>query len=262
MKHVIVFSLLFLICSGLSIAQDYIVGEGDVLQISVYDNPDLNITARVEGDGTIIFPLVGVVGVEGLTVTQISNKLGNLLADGYIIDPQVSVFIREFKSRKVIIMGQVNSPGLYELRGTKTLLEILSSAGGLTQNAGDKAIIKRKGNSPRNGEEVIAVDLKKLMESGDTSQYTIIMDGDSIYITKAGVFYVTGEVRKPSAYRYEDGTTIIKAITMAGGFTDKASTSRIKIIRKINGEEKVMENVESDESVLPEDVIVVPESFF
>jgi polysaccharide export outer membrane protein len=88
------------------------------------------------------------------------------------------------------------------------------------------------------------------------------MDGDTVYITKAGVFYVTGEVKKPDAYKYEEGTTAIKAITMAGGFTDKASKGRIKIIRKVDGKEDVIEKVKMDEPVLPDDVIIVPESFF
>jgi polysaccharide export outer membrane protein len=88
------------------------------------------------------------------------------------------------------------------------------------------------------------------------------MDNDNVYIAKAGVFYITGEVKKPDAYKYEDSTTVIKAVTMAGGFTDKASTGKVKIIRKVQGKEKVMENAEMDQAVQPDDIVVVPESFF
>jgi polysaccharide biosynthesis/export protein len=243
-------------------AQDYTVGEGDVLQITVYDHPDLTTTVRVSGDGTIIFPLIGHVKISGLTVSQVSRKIGDLLSNGYIVYPQVTVFIQEFRSQKVTIMGQVNKPGLYELKGYTTFLEVLSKAGDLTKDAGDKAIVKRKPVAHGRKEQVITIDLKRLIEMGDTSQDIPIVDGDSIYIPKAGVFYVTGEVKKPDAYKFEEGTTVLKAVTMAGGFTDKASTGRVKIIRREHGKDEVMEKVKMDQSVLPDDVIVVPESFF
>jgi polysaccharide export outer membrane protein len=243
-------------------AQDYIVGEGDVLQISVYEHPDLATTARIGGDGAINIPLIGQVDVKGLTLPQISQKIADLLSDGYIVDPQVNVFIQEFRSKKAFIMGEVNQPGLHVLHGTTTFLELLSVAGGLTKDAGDRAILKRKTTSSDEHEKIIAIDLKRLIEKGDTSMDIAIMDGDSVYIKKAGVFYVTGEVKKPDSYKYEDGTTVIKAITIAGGFSDKASKGRVKIIRKVSGEEKIIGSVDMDEPVLPDDVIVVPESFF
>ena len=257
-RYFLVFFCFFLVLEGLSLSQDYLIGEGDVLAISVYDHPDLETTSRVSGNGTISFPLIGQVNVKGLTVRGVAEKISSLLRDGYIVDPQVTVFIKEFKSKKATIMGQVDHPGLYELRGTTTFLELLSKAGGLKDDAGDKAIIKRKGA----GESVLTINLKRLIREGDMTQNVAIRDGDNIYITKAGVFYVTGEVKKPDAYRYEEGTTVLKAITMAGGLTDKASTSKIRIIRKANGKEKVIERVSMDEPVLPDDIIVVPESFF
>ncbi|MEJ2697010.1 MAG: SLBB domain-containing protein [Candidatus Sulfobium sp.] len=243
-------------------AQDYIVGEGDVLQITVYDHPDLTTTVRVSGEGTVIFPLIGHVKISGLTVSEVSRKIAGLLSDGYIVLPQVTVFIKEFRSQKATIMGQVKNPGLYELKGYTTFLEVLSKAGDLTKDAGDKAIVKRKPGSAGKKEKIITIDLKRLIEMGDTSQDIPIVDGDSIYIPKAGVFYVTGEVRKPDAYKFEEGTTVLKAITMAGGFTDKASTGRVKVIRNENGKDDVIEDVKMDQTVLPDDVIVVPESFF
>ena len=243
-------------------AQDYIVGEGDVLRITVYEHPDLTTTERVSADGTILFPLIGQMNVQGLTLSQISEKVAEMLSDGYIIDPQVNIFIQEFRSKKAFIMGEVNKPGLHVLHGTTTFLELLSEAGGLTKEAGDRAILKRKSGSSEEHETIIAIDLKRLIQKGDTSIDISIMDGDSVYIRKAGVFYVTGEVKKPDSYKYEEGTTIIKAVTIAGGFTDKASKGRVKIIRKVNGEEKIMSSVDMDEPILPDDVIVVPESFF
>jgi polysaccharide biosynthesis/export protein len=253
--------LILAICRPVA-AQDYVVGEGDVLQVTVYDHPDLTTTVRVSGDGSIIFPLIGHVKISGLTISDVSHKIAEMLSQGYIVYPQVTVFVQEFRSQKVTIMGQVKNPGLYELKGYTTFLEVLSKAGDLTKDAADKAIVKRKPGPSGKKEKIITIDLKRLIELGDTSQDVPIVDGDSIYIPKAGVFYVTGEVRKPDAYKFEEGTTVLKAITMAGGFTDKASTGRVKIIRKEKGKDDVMEKVKMDESVMPDDVIVVPESFF
>lgn len=239
--------------------QDYIVGERDVVRITVYDNPDLTTVARVSGEGTILFPLIGEVKVSGLTIPQIAKKIADLLSDGYIVNPQVIVFIEEFRSKKVTIIGEVSKPGLYELPGQTTLLELLSKAGGLTKDSGDKAIVKRKSIQ---GEQTLSVNLRQLIERGDTSIDVTLQDGDSIYIPKAGFFYVTGEVKKPDAYKFEEGTTVIKAVTMAGGFTDKAATKRIRIKRKEDGKEVLLERVGFDDLIKPDDVIIVPESFF
>jgi polysaccharide export outer membrane protein len=241
---------------------EYVLGEGDVLRVTVYDHPDLTTIARVSADGTVRFPLIGQVDVGELTVEQISNRISNLLADGYIINPQVSVFVEEFRSQKATIMGEVAKPGLYELRGHTTFLELLSKAGGLTKETGDKAIVKRKAEGAAVEEQIITVDLKRLMEGGDTSLDAAILDGDSVYVGKAGVFYVTGEVKKADAYKYEEGTTLIMAVTMAGGFTDKAAKGRVRIIRRVGDAEIVFEKVEMHELIRPDDVIVVPESFF
>jgi polysaccharide export outer membrane protein len=261
-KYLFVLLAVTFICKAdMLFAQDYLVGEEDVLRVTVYDHADLTTVARVSGEGVIRLPLIGDVKVTGLSVAQISEKVSALLADGYIVNPHVSVFVEEFRSKKTIIMGQVNKPGIYALSGSTTFLELLSKAGGLTKDAGDRAIIKRK-TSPGTSEKVITIDLRRLLEEGDTRSDIPLMDNDNVYIAKAGVFYVTGEVKKPDAYKYEEGTTVIKAVTMAGGFTDKASTGRVKIIRKVQGKEKIIEKAEMDEPVQADDIIVVPESFF
>lgn len=240
--------------------QDYKVGEGDVLKISVYGHDDLSTTERVSGEGMIRFPLLGLVSVKGLSISEVSELIAKGLSEGYIINPQVRIFVEEFRSQKAIIMGEIAKPGLYELKGHTTFLELVSLAGGLAGDAGETATIKRK--SARGNEQIISLDLKKLIEEGNTSLDVEIADGDSIYIAKSGMIYVTGEVNKPDAYKYSVGTTVLKAITMAGGFTDKASDGRVKIIRRQNGAEKVISRVPMDELVMPEDVIVVPESLF
>ena len=120
-----------------SYAEDYLVGSGDVLKIDVYDNPDLKTTVRVTTNGTIVMPLLGQVTVSGLKVSDLTKKLTRLLADGYLVNPQVNIFIEDFRSKKAVILGQIYRPGIVELRGTTTSLEAISSAGGLKEAAGD-----------------------------------------------------------------------------------------------------------------------------
>ncbi|WP_249620988.1 SLBB domain-containing protein [Desulfuromonas sp. CSMB_57] len=241
---------------------DYRIGEGDVLRVLVYDNPDLNTNARVSGQGTIIFPLVGEVAIGGLTVSQAAQKIGRELANGYIRDPQVTVFVEEFRSQRVTIMGEVRTPGLHELSGSTSLMELISKAGGLTPDADFQATINRKRSSPQEAEQQINVNLRDLLDRREGTADVALQDGDSVFIPRAGVYYVTGQVRRPGSFRLEPGTSVIKAITMAGGFTELAAQKRVRIIRKVDGVENVMQRVPLHMPVIHEDVIVVPESFF
>lgn len=246
-------------------SENYIVGPGDTLGINVYEHPDLTTTVQVDGGGAIRFPLIGEFKVTGMDVSELSQAIEKKLADGYIVNPQVAIVVKEYRSRKATILGQVNAPALYELRGRTTLLELISTAGGLTADAGKYAYLTRtlSENGGANAQkEVIKIDLKKLVEEGDTTQNILISNGDSVFISRMEKIYVTGEVKYAGAYPYEEGLTVIKAITNARGFTDKASATHIQIIRKENGIERVLSKVKMDERVMPEDVIVVPESFF
>jgi polysaccharide export outer membrane protein len=253
--------VLFLFFSFAAHAQEYVVGEGDVLDINVYENEDLSTTVRVSSDSTIRVPLLGEISVRDLTVSQVSAKIEGLFADGYLVNPQVDVFISEHRSKKAIILGQIKNPGQYELRGRITFLEFISKAGGLTPDAGNTAIIKRSNDSQSNTDQIV-IDLERLIKKGDTSLNIPVLDNDSIYISKAKTYYVSGEVNKPDSYKFESDLTVIKAITMAGGFSKIAAKNKVQIIRISNGQKRVFENVNMDEPVLPDDVIVVPESFF
>jgi polysaccharide export outer membrane protein len=240
-------------------AADYLLGHGDVIKITVYDNDDLLTVARVSDDGYILMPLLGQVKVEGQSVNQAASHIGALLADGYLVNPQVNIFVQEFRSKKAIVLGLVNKPGLIEMSGPVTLLELISQAGGLAEDYGETATVKRQGSIPN---EVILVDLRKLVEGGDLSQNIAIQDGDTVYVGKAGMCYITGEVKTPNAYKCSDNITVLKMITLAGGFTGKAAKSSVKVVRKVNGEETLFEKVEMDMQLQPDDVIIVPESFF
>ena len=256
------FVLLVFTGTRFAAAQDYIIGEGDVLKITVYDHDDLTQRVRVNSDGTIMLAMLGLVEVGDLSVSEAAHKVAKLYGDGYLVEPQVNVFVEEFRSGKATILGQIAKPGLYELSNQITLLELISTAGGLTEDAGNTATIKRKTIASGHQENIITVDLRQLIEKGDTRLNLLIEPGDSIYIQKAKLVYMSGEIRRPGAYKCDNATSVIQVITLAGGFTDKAAPTKIKLIRKTNGHEEIFEKVNMDFLVAPDDIIVVPESFF
>ncbi len=263
MKHSLKYFilLLWLFLPIVCLALDYTVGEGDVLNINVYENEDLTTTVRVSSESTIRVPLIGEISVKDMTVSQVSGKIEKLLADGYLVSPQVDVFIKEHRSKQAIILGQIRSPGQYELRGEITFLEFISKAGGLTPDAGSRATIKRINGSDK-ARESITIDLERLIKKGDTSLNIPIQDEDTVYISKAKTYYVSGEVKKPDSSKYESDVTVIMAITKAGGFSKIASKQKVRIIRVVKGQKRIFEKVNMDTPVLPDDVIIVPESLW
>jgi polysaccharide export outer membrane protein len=257
-------TVLLLFSSPALLAQEYELGEGDLLKITVYDNPDLTNEVRVSGEGKITVPLIGEVQVKSLTATEIGRKLAALFADGYIRNPQVSVFILEYKSKKVTVLGEFTKPGLIEMRGNSTLMEVISSAGGITVNAGETLYIQRniiKGGTDRKDDITMPVDLVKLLEGGDIKLNVPVLDGDSIYVPRAAFVYVNGEVKNPGAFKITKGLTVLRSITLAGGFTQKANKNRTEIVRK-NGQSEKTIKARMDDLVQADDIIVVPESFF
>ena len=244
-------------------AEEYIIGEGDLIKITVYDNPDLTTDSRVSGDGKVTLPLIGEVLVSGSTAAEAQKSIATHLSNGFIKKPQVTVFISEYKSKKVTTLGEFTKPGLVELRGNATLMEVISNAGGITPNAADILFIQRKVLRPegRSEDVTITVDLNKLLERGDISTNINVKDGDSIYVPRAAFVYVSGEVKSPGAYKITKGLTVLRSITIAGGFTQKAAKNDTAIVRKsATGESSIPAKME--DLVLPDDIIVVPESFF
>jgi len=263
-KQFIFILAFFLLTTALTLAQGYKVAEGDVIRIEVYDNADLNTIVRVSEKGTIVIPLLGKVNIKNHSTNQISEKISRLLADGYLVNPQVNVFINDYRGQQVQILGQVRNPGTFELQGSTTFLELISKAGGLTENASDQAIIKRtNGQHNKKQPTIITIDLKTLMEKGETAQNINIIDGDNISIGKVGQYYVTGEVRNPSSFRYDKGDfpNVIKAITLAKGFTENANQDGIIIYRKDKDKKITLKTVKFDTNIQANDVILVPGIF-
>jgi polysaccharide biosynthesis/export protein len=218
-------------------SQDYRVGAGDVLKITVYGHEDLVRTSVVAADGRMPFPLIGDVAAGGLTPTELETRLRDLLGKDYLVDPQVTVAVQEYRSQRVFVLGEAERPGTYYLTGRSKLLDVLSQAGGPGKLAGRQAVVVRapKSEGPLTpgaaGSTTIRVSLRKLLD-GDSSENIPLENGDTVYIPKQTSFFVMGEVKKPGAFVLEKETSALEAITIAGGFSERAASSIAKVLRK------------------------------
>lgn len=251
--------------------EDYRVGPEDEISITVWNHPDLSMKVRISLEGKISFPMLGEVSVLDMTASQIERKLRELLADGYLVDPQVTVQVTEFKSKRFFVIGEVNNPGTYPLTRRMTVIEALALAGGLKAEADPEIMIvrpKKRGNNPQSAvlpyeadpSELIRVKIREALE-GKISENIEIMVGDTIFVPKVRVFYVTGEVKNPGQFTYRKDMTVLNAISAAGGFTEKAARKKIKIVREMDGR-KIEIPARLDDLIQPNDTIVVPESFW
>jgi polysaccharide export outer membrane protein len=249
---------------------NYLVGPQDVLAITLYDQQDLSGKYTVEADGTFTFPLIGRVKAGGLSLRDVEQALRKALADGFFKNPQVSVAVEQYRSQRVFVVGEVRTPGPYPLVGDMTLIEALARAGSTTEHAAGEALIVRSSDaSPTSGPllpvqeggaEVIRIDIKAL-QSGRLSSNARLRDGDTIFVPRAELVYVFGQVNRPGSYTLQRGTTVLQALSLAGGVTDRGTTGRIRIARVVDGK-KTEVRVKVEDPVLPGDTIIVPERFF
>jgi len=249
-------------------SQDYSMGAEDVLKISVWDHPDLSQEeAVVSMEGYISFPLIGQVKVQGLTTSQLEQRLCQLLGDGYIVNPQVRVTVVKYRSKLIHVLGEVKSPGALPLtRNEISLMEAISMVQGVTQDAGREAIIVRPQKPKSIGnphpietaskEELITANLTGLLE-GNLKENLILRSGDTIYVPRMRYFYIMGEVVRPGRYVLEKDTTIRKAIGLAGGLTASGAQNKIKILKEKEGKKEEMP-AKVEDLVQPEDTIVIP----
>jgi polysaccharide export outer membrane protein len=248
---------------------DYVVGPQDILTITVYGQNDLNGQFRVDGDGTFTFPLVGRVKAAELTVRQLEGEMTRLLKE-FVKSPQVSVSVGQYKSRRLFIVGEVRSPGPYILTGNMSLIEAIALAGSALPTSSGEALIVRGGANgpalaaslPASGDksDVTRVDLDAL-QRGDLGQNIALQDGDTIFIPRAAEVYLLGHVRNPGVYPIRRGTTVLQALALAGGVTDRGASNRIDVERLENGT-KVRVRVRLDELVRPGDTLIIPAKFF
>jgi polysaccharide export outer membrane protein len=248
---------------------EYTIGAGDVLLINVWGHEDLSREVVLSEKGTFSFPLIGGVDAAGLTVKELEAKFVHLLSAGYLINPYVTIRVKGYKSKTVYVLGEVRSPGTYSLDKETTLIEIISRAGGVSDDAGwIIEVVRPSGRLPdkpitpdeADKEDIIRADLEGLL-GGRPEDNIGIEGGDTIFIPKAAYYFIFGEVKSPGSYKLKRDTTVLKAVIVAGGFTDKASKRRIKI-RREKGGKTVKVRVKLDDPVLAQDTIIVPESFF
>jgi polysaccharide biosynthesis/export protein len=247
---------------------DYRVGPQDVLTITSYDQADLSGKFTVEADGTFTFPLIGRVKAGGLTLRGLEESLKTRLKDeGYFRNPQVTVAVETYKSQKVYVIGEVRTPGPYPLSGDMSLVEAIARAGSTLPTASGEAIIVHATPGatgptlPSDDANTERVDLLAL-QNGVVKQNIVLRDGDTISVPKAESVYVTGQVKNPNAYALQQkNTTVLQALSLAGGVTDRGSMSRIKIIRIVKGDKKEFKAKLTD-VVQPNDTIFVNDRLF
>jgi polysaccharide biosynthesis/export protein len=259
----------------------YRVGVGDTLQVTVLGEKDFSGPFRVASDGTIDYPYLRKIEVQGKTVEDLEKLLTTKLKDGYFTEPQVNVEVKDYRSQQVLVLGAVNRPGSYVLTEETRVLDLISRAGGITSTGGKRILLlrgaaetndKKDAKDPKDGKDSkpIVIDYYNLVHQGDFSQNFVLKDGDVINVPKANEVLVTGNVGKPGPIKYEDGMTILQAVTLAGGTTLAASPRSTYVLRKgEKGDEKievrldkVQEGKINDFALKADDVIVVPESFF
>ncbi len=250
--------------------QDYTIGSEDELSITVWDHPDLTRKIRVNLEGKISFPLIGEVTAAGRTPIQLEGDMKTLLEKGYIVNPQVSIQVTEYRSQKVSIIGEVTMPGAYPLTKKTSLVEAIAMAGGVKQEADHEIMIVRPKTGNPGGNpllpnqvdpnDVIKVPIRDVLE-GEKTHNIMVMNGDTIFIPKIKVFYVTGEVKRPGQYTFMKGMTVLNAVSTAGGFTEKAAKKRLKVVREKGGKKEEVP-INPENLIEPGDTIVVPESFW
>jgi protein involved in polysaccharide export with SLBB domain len=243
--------LALLTCAAAAHADEYRIAPGDLISITVFGEDDLNVNrGRVAANGKISFPLLGEIQVAGFTAKELETHITNLLLAGYLRKPQVTVSILEY--RPVYVNGAVNSPGGYGYREGMTVEKAITLAGGFSETANRKEItVARAGG---NRAEPAPAKLSDLVDPGD-----VISVGQKE--ARNLVFYVQGEVKSPGAYPYQDGLTVQKAVTLAGGFTPRASTRKITIVRDADPDHRP-EDASISAVVAPGDIISVGASLF
>jgi polysaccharide export outer membrane protein len=253
----------------------YILGPRDVLKVTIFNEEQLSRdSVPIEMDGTIEYPLVGRVRVGGLTTRQVEQELIRLLGTrtgpdgkltGYLRNPQITVSVRDYRTVRVWVMGQVVRQGSHELQGGRaTLMDAIAEAGGFSSTAGRTVSVVRGSGSEGSGPTLPTSaparnQIQVSREDIDSGVATVIRlrDGDTVFVSKADEVFVTGQVKSPNKYVMTEKMTVLQAITLAGGYTDRAAKNRIEIQREVNGRKEKFRVKETD-LVQPGDTIIVP----
>lgn len=250
-----------------SVDADYRIGARDLLEISVFGIDDFDSRVRVSESGTVSLPLLGDIHAVGLTPAELELALEAALRR-WLTEPDASVFVVAVESRSFTVMGAVNTPGTYGMAGPQTLLQALTQAGGVdTREAHGTVVIFRGTADP------MRVDLQALLYDPDPAFNVPVLPGDLINVLSKPTYtlYVHGAVTNAGSFTVRERVTLLQAITMAGGFADRAARDRVKVLRRKpdgTSEEievdvkKILAGKEPDFLLQTNDIVVVPETFF
>jgi len=243
------------------------LGVGDIVRITVYGQEDLSTVTRIAEGGKITFPLIGEVKIGGMSTPEAERTIERLLIDrGYVKKAQVSIFLeqrRQTLTNSVTILGQVARPGKYSLQdltgeGVQTVVDLLAMAGGTNVDAADHLLLM-KGGAKNNK---VRIDLVELMRGGDLQKYNLkLSGGDIVLVPGMDVFYIYGQVNRPGRYRLERNMTVMQALSVGGGVTDRGSESGIVVNRRDKSSVRSIKADLTDELQI-DDVIYIKESIF
>jgi polysaccharide export outer membrane protein len=240
---------------------EYQLGPGDTIRVLVFQNPDLTLETRVSENGTISFPLIGIVRIGGMTVARAEQTIANALrTGGFIKQPQVTVLLMVSRGNQVSVLGLVGRPGRYPLETFNTRLsEMLANAGGIALGGADVVIL----TGTRDGKPFRKeIDVTGMLLNNNLQDDIVVVGGDVIYVPRAPMFYIYGEVQRPGSFRIERGMTVRQALVQAGGVTPRGTERGLSLLRR-NAEgalETLRPNM--DDQVRPDDVFQVRESLF
>lgn len=238
-----------------------ILGPGDSVRVTVFQNPDLTTETRISPQGTILMPLIGQVDLRGLSPEDAMSRIAQRLKEGqFLVDPQVSLTVLQVRSRQVSVLGQVVRPGRYALDdATPRLVDVLALAGGITP-AGDDTVTVM---TTRDGKPTaLTVDISRMYRNGDLSSNIEINSGDTIFVQRAPVFYIYGEVQRAGAYRLDKDINVVQALSLGGGMTLRGTERGMRIHRRTPDGGLSRIEVQPADRVQPDDVIYVKESLF
>ncbi len=242
-------------------AQEYLLTPGDIIRITVFKSPELSLDARVSETGAISYPLVGSVQIGGLTLPAAERRIGQMLKDGgFVLNPQMSILLTTALGNLVSVIGEVNTAGRYSLETAGGHLSgMLAAAGGISQTGGDFVVV----TGTRNGKPYHReIDIVKMSSSGNPEDDVELHGGDTLFVNRAPLFYIYGQVQKPGQVRLERGMTVMQALASGGGVTGKGTSRGIVRHRRDAAGKVKEEGVSLDDDVHDQDVIYVKESLF
>lgn len=243
-------------------ANQYRLGPGDVIRISVYQSPDLSLESRVGESGTITYPLLGSVQLSGLTINEAENLIAtNLKQGGYIRNPQVLIAITQIRSNQISVLGMVGRSGRLPLdMAGMRLTEVLAMAGGLAGDAASETLVL---TGTRNGQPHRAeINLPAIFEPGGQAKDVIVMPGDVLWVDRAPQVYFYGEINRPGQMRLGRGMTVMQALAAAGGVSQRGTLKGLRISRRDATGAVVSIEPEMNDLLRDGDVVYVRESLF